>query len=31
MGGGLFFLKVLDLELTFARDEKRRMSTLEFD
>jgi hypothetical protein len=28
---GKFFLKVLDLELTFARDGKGRVSTLEFD
>jgi CubicO group peptidase (beta-lactamase class C family) len=28
---GKFFLKVLDLELTFARDEKGRVSTLEID
>ena len=26
-----FFLKVMDLELTFARDEKGRVSTLEID
>ena len=31
MGGGKFFLKVLDPELTFARDKKGRVSTLEFD
>jgi hypothetical protein len=28
---GKFFLKVIDLELTFARDEKGRISTLEID
>jgi Domain of unknown function (DUF3471) len=28
---GRFFLKVLDLELTFARDEKGRVSTLDID
>jgi hypothetical protein len=28
---GKFFVKVLDLEQTFARDEKGRVSTLEFD
>ena len=31
MGRGKFFLKVLDPELTFARDERDRVSTLAFD